>query len=97
MLKGYEVKHRKSTPYYPQGNGQAGATNKIILRILSKMVFEFEKGWSTHLPDAMWAYRTSPRTTTGFSPYSLVYGSEVVSPVELTVPTARVLTVNNLE
>ncbi|KAL6179060.1 hypothetical protein ACLB2K_050576 [Fragaria x ananassa] len=48
MLKGYGVKHRKSTPYYPQGNGQAEATNKTLLRILSKMVFEYEKGWSTH-------------------------------------------------
>ncbi|KAL6176890.1 hypothetical protein ACLB2K_053522 [Fragaria x ananassa] len=56
MLKGYGVKHRKSTPYYPQGNGQAEATNKTLLRILSKMVFEYEKGWSTHLPDALWAY-----------------------------------------
>ncbi|KAL6178881.1 hypothetical protein ACLB2K_050398 [Fragaria x ananassa] len=97
MLKGYGVKHRKSTPYYPQGNGQAEATNKTLLRILSKMVFEYEKGWSNHLPDALWAYRTSPKKTTGFSPYSLVYGSKAISPVELTVLTARVLTVNDLE
>ncbi|XP_062021384.1 uncharacterized protein LOC133737941 [Rosa rugosa] len=97
MLKGYGIKHRKSSPYYPQGNGQAEATNKTLLRILSKMVFEYEQGWSTHLPDALWAYRTSPRTATGFSPYSLVYGSEAISPVELAVPTARVLTVNDTE
>ncbi|XP_004292285.1 PREDICTED: uncharacterized protein LOC101302525 [Fragaria vesca subsp. vesca] len=97
MLKGYGVKHQKSTPYYPQENGQAEATNKTLLGILSKMVFEYEKGWSTHLPDVLWAYCTSPRTTMGFSPYSLVYGSEAISLVELTVPTARVMTVNDLE
>ncbi|KAL6192074.1 hypothetical protein ACLB2K_038461 [Fragaria x ananassa] len=28
MLKRYGVKHRKSTLYYPQGNGQAEAANK---------------------------------------------------------------------
>ncbi|KAL6222940.1 hypothetical protein ACLB2K_006330 [Fragaria x ananassa] len=97
MLKGYGIKHRKSTIYYPQGNGQAEATNKTLLRILSKMVFEYEKCCSTHLPNAQWAYCTSHRTTTGFSPYSLVYGSEAISPVELTVPTTKVLTVNDLE
>ncbi|KAL6141512.1 hypothetical protein ACLB2K_059800 [Fragaria x ananassa] len=97
MLKGYGVKHRKSTPYYPQGNGQAEATNKTLLRILSKMVFEYERGWSTHLPDALWAYRMSPPTTMGFSLYSLVYGSKAISSVKLTVPTARVLNVNDLE
>ncbi|CAL2264119.1 unnamed protein product [Prunus armeniaca] len=43
-LSGYDIKHRRSTPYYPQGNGQAEATNKTILSILSKMVFHL-----THL------------------------------------------------
>ncbi|CAL9029781.1 unnamed protein product [Prunus brigantina] len=96
-LSGYGIKHRRSTPYYPQGNGQAEATNKTILRILSKMVYEYQGSWSVHLPDALWAYRTSPRSATGFSPYSLVYGSEAISPVEITIPTARVAAVNDLE
>ncbi|CAL8163313.1 unnamed protein product [Prunus armeniaca] len=96
-LSGYGIKHRRSTPYYPQGNGQAEATNKTILRILSKMVYEYQGGWSVHLPDALWVYCTSPRSTTGFSTYSLVYGSEAISPVEITIPTARVSTVNHLE
>ncbi|CAL9030217.1 unnamed protein product, partial [Prunus brigantina] len=73
------------------------ATNKTLLRILSKMVYEYEGGWSVHLPDALWAYRTSPRSATGFSPYSLVYGSDAISPVEITVPTARIAAVNDLE
>ncbi|BFG25056.1 hypothetical protein CerSpe_113300 [Prunus speciosa] len=96
-LSGYGIKHRRSTPYYPQGNGQAEATNKTLLRILSKMVHEYEGGWSVHLPDALWAYRTSSRSATGFSPYSLVYGSDAISPVEIAIPTARVSAVNDLE
>ena len=96
-LTGYGIKHRRSTPYYPQGNGQAEATNKTLIRILSRMVHEYEGGWSTHLSDALWAYRTSSRTATGFSPYSLVYGSEAVSPVELLIPSARVALVNDIE
>ena len=31
------------------------------------------------------------KTDTGFSPFSLVYGTEVISPVELVVPTPRVI------
>lgn len=96
-LKGYGIKHRCSTPYYPQGNGQAEATNKTLLRILSKMVYEYSGGWSDHLCDTLWAYRTSPRSATGFSPYSLVYGSEAISPAEVAVPTARVAVVNDIE
>ncbi|CAL2247100.1 unnamed protein product [Prunus armeniaca] len=61
-LSSYGVKHRHSMPYYSEGNGQAEASNKTLLRILSKMVHEYEGGWSVHLPDALWAYRTSPRS-----------------------------------
>ncbi|XP_034197371.1 uncharacterized protein K02A2.6-like [Prunus dulcis] len=96
-LSGYGIKHRRSTPFYPQGNSQAEATNKIILRILSKMVYEYEGGWSVHLLDALWAYRTSPRSATCYSRYSLVYGFDAISPVEITIPTARVSAVNDLE
>ena len=37
LLEKYRIKHRRSMPYYPQGNGQAEATNRVILKILKKM------------------------------------------------------------
>ena len=40
MFVGYGIKHRRSKPYYPQGNGQAEATNKTLIRIFSQMVHE---------------------------------------------------------
>ncbi|CAL9025930.1 unnamed protein product, partial [Prunus brigantina] len=58
---------------------------------------QYQGSWSVHQSDALWAYRTSPRSATGFSPYSLVYGSEAISPVEITIPTARIAAVNDLE
>ena len=36
LTKAYYIKHGRSTPYYPQGNGQAEATNRVILKILIK-------------------------------------------------------------
>jgi ribonuclease HI len=56
VLEHYRVKHRRSTPYYPQGNGQAEATNRMLLRILSKMVFDYGNDWKAHLADVLWAY-----------------------------------------
>ena len=44
ILHHHHMKHHKSTPYYPQGNGQAEAINWVLLRILSKMVHEYEGG-----------------------------------------------------
>ena len=80
MLEFYQVKHYRSSPYYPQGNGQAKATNKTLIKIISKMSQEYTEGWVMHLPDALWAYRNSPKSATGFSPFLLVYGTEVMGP-----------------
>jgi ribonuclease HI len=97
VLEHYRVKHRHSTPYYPQGNGQAEATNRMLLRILSKMVFDYGNDWKAHLADVLWAYRSSPKTATGFTPFSLVYGTDTISPTELVVPSLRVMQGSELE
>ena len=51
LLEGYHIKHRRSTPYYPLGNGQAEATNRVILKILKKTKHEYRGKWSSHLTD----------------------------------------------
>ncbi len=38
LCRKFEITQHFSTRYYPQGNGQAEATNKIILKILKKIV-----------------------------------------------------------
>ena len=53
MLEFYQVKHHFSSPYYPQGNGQAEATNKTLIKIISKMSQEYTGEWAVHLLDAL--------------------------------------------
>ncbi|RDX66807.1 hypothetical protein CR513_54386, partial [Mucuna pruriens] len=43
------------------------------------------------LPYALHGYRTSLRTSMGETPYSLVYGTEAILPVEVEIPSLRVL------
>ena len=40
--------------------------------------------------DVLWAYRTSPRSSTGVTPYALVYGHDAVLPVEINAKSLRV-------
>ncbi|WJZ92529.1 hypothetical protein VitviT2T_011517 [Vitis vinifera] len=63
--------------------------NKNIKRILRRMV-KTSRDWSKKLPFALWAYRTSFRTSIGVAPYSLVYGMEAVLPVEIEMGLLRV-------
>ena len=41
------------------------------------------------IPNVLWAYRTTPRRSTGETPYSLTYGIEAVIPLEVGLPTIR--------
>ncbi|XP_075099262.1 uncharacterized protein LOC142176094 [Nicotiana tabacum] len=47
--------------------------------------------WHEKLPFALLGYRTTVRTSTGAMPYFLVYGTEVVLPTEVEIPSLRVI------
>ena len=91
ILGFYQVKHYRSSPYNPQGNGQVEAKNKTLIKIISKISQEYMGGWAMHLSDALWEYRNSPKLATGFSPFSLVYGTEVISPTKVITLSLRVM------
>ena len=55
------------------------------------------KDWHVMLPFALHGYRTSIRTSTGATPYSLVYGMEAVLPFEVEVPSQRIIAESGLE
>ncbi|XP_024634522.1 uncharacterized protein [Medicago truncatula] len=86
----FKIQHHNSSPYRPQMNGAVEAANKNIKKIIQKMVVTY-KDWHEMLPYALYGYRTSVRTSTGATPFSLVYGMEAVLPVEVEIPSLRVL------
>ena len=89
LVQGYDIWHHRSSAYKPQTNGIVEATNKNIKKILRRMV-ETSRDWSEKLSFALWAYRTSFRTSTEATPYSLVYGMEAVLLVEIEMGSLRV-------
>jgi hypothetical protein len=49
-----------------------------------------KKQWYEKLLNIVWAYRTTTRTSTGMTLYSLVYGGEAVLPLEVQIASLRV-------
>ncbi|KAA3461425.1 RNA-directed DNA polymerase [Gossypium australe] len=86
----FKIKHHNLSPYRPKRNRAVEAADKNIKKIVGKMT-ETYKDWHEKLPFALYAYRTSVRTSTGVTPFSLVYGMEVVLPIEVEIPSLRVL------
>eukprot|EP00253_Pinus_taeda_P026101 PITA_26101 len=75
------LSHHSFTPYYPQANEQVEAINKVLKCMRQRMIGVHKRDWYLILYSALWAYRTSVRNATGFTPFQLVYGLEEILPV----------------
>ena len=89
-MEEYGIEHHKSSPYRPQANGAVEVANKNVKNILAKMVVTY-KDWAEKLLFVLWGYRISICDLLGAIPYSLVYGSEAVLPIEAEIQFLRVL------
>lgn len=85
-----QIKMLSSTPYYAQANGQVEAMNKILISLIKKHIGRQPRNWHNTLDQVLWAYRNSPRESTGTTPFKLVYGHDPVLPVEINVQSLRI-------
>ncbi|KAG9444925.1 hypothetical protein H6P81_016265 [Aristolochia fimbriata] len=86
----FRIQQRTSSAYNAAANGLAEAFSKMHCKILKKTIGAHKRSWDEKLPEALWAYRTSVRTATQSTPYSLVYGTEAVLPLEVQLPSLRI-------
>jgi hypothetical protein len=72
---------------HPQTNDQVERANDMILQGLKPRIFDqlnkSSRKWLQELPAVVWSLRTTPSRATGFTPFFLVHGAEVVLPTDL--------------
>ena len=90
LYEKFKIQHRNSSPYRSKMNGVVEAANKNIKKIIQKMIVTY-KDWHEMLPFDLHGYRTIARTSTGETPYSLVDGMEDVFPIEVQIPSLRII------
>ncbi|XP_060183015.1 uncharacterized protein LOC132612963 [Lycium barbarum] len=85
----FGFKQRNSSMYYAAANELAEAFNKTLCNLLKKVVSKSKRDWHDRMEEALWVYRTTHRTPTQATPYSLVCGAEAVLPLERQIPSLR--------
>ncbi|KAK4389921.1 hypothetical protein Sango_2329100 [Sesamum angolense] len=88
--KGLKIKQNFTTVGNPQANEQMKVSNRILLQHLKTRLDGAEGSWVEELLGVLWAYRTTPRTSIGETPFCLVYGSKAIIPAEIGEETARI-------
>lgn len=74
----------------PKANGQTEITNRTILHHIKIRLGSAKGNWVNELPSVLWAYRTTSRSSTGESPFTLTYGTEAIAPAEIGEKSLRV-------
>ena len=73
----------------PQANGQVEVVNKMIKHNIKMKLENLKERWTDDLPEVLWAYRTTARTTTGEILFSLAYRYEDIVLVKLGAGSLR--------
>ena len=88
LCDAFNIKHSFTSPYMPQSNGKTENFNKFLKASIRKLCQEDKQGWDQVLGQILMAYRCCPHTSTGESPFFLLYNRDPVLPVhKLIKPT----------
>ena len=93
MCQLFGIEKRRTTAYHPQTDGLCERFNGILKTLLRMRVNNDKDDWDEQLPHALLAYRVSKQSSTGATPFEMLYGRDPrlplgVEPEELeTKPT----------
>jgi hypothetical protein len=91
-----------ATVAHPSTNGQVERANGMILQGLKHRILTLEgedvharlstraKKWVATVPSVLWSLWMTPNRSTSFTPFFMVYGAEVMLPIELQYGSPRV-------
>ena len=78
-----QIKRINTSPYHPECNGTCEGFNKTFKLMIKKICNDEPSYWDKFLQPLLFAYREVPQTSTGFSPFELLFGHTVRGPLFL--------------
>jgi transposase InsO family protein/dUTPase len=86
LCSAHGISKSRTSPYHPEGDGATERMNRTLLNMLRTLNDDSKTDWKAHLDRLMYAYNTTPHSSTGFSPYYLMFGRGPNLPVDALLP-----------
>ena len=84
------IKNYYSSLAHPQSNGQVEVTIRTLKAALKTKLEDLKGKWVEYLPEVLWAYRTTRKSTTQETPFTLAFGTEAVDPIKVGLKSPRI-------
>ena len=81
--------HIQTAAYHPQGNGLIERFNATFHPQLAKLYNAELNNWDDYLSSVLYAYNTGVQSSTGYSPFQLMFGRHPILPLDHTSTTFR--------
>ncbi|XP_068504532.1 uncharacterized protein [Phaseolus vulgaris] len=76
-------------PMDPTEARKVESANRVFLRGLKRRLEKAKGSWAEEVPRIIWAYHTTEQSGTHETPFSLVYGCDVMIPIEIQESSPR--------
>jgi len=95
MCTNYGVKEKRSTSHNPQSNGVIERIHQVVGNSLRTFQLEYEEHdeddpWTPYLASVAWAVRSTYHTILNATPGQLVFGRDMVLPIQFQADWARI-------
>ncbi|XP_068208702.1 uncharacterized protein [Palaemon carinicauda] len=77
------IKHNLASSYHPESQGILERFHSTLKNALTKYCLDHVEEWDKDLPLLLFASRSAPSESLGFSPFQMVYGHNVRGPLDL--------------
>ncbi|KAK3926437.1 Retrovirus-related Pol polyprotein from transposon 412 [Frankliniella fusca] len=83
IMELYQIKKYRTTAFHPAANGKAERWIKTLKQHLMILIENDRLDWPKYLPFIAQAYRSLPHSSHKFSPYEVMFGAPMRTPLDL--------------
>ena len=84
------IRNYYSSPAHPQSNGQVEVTIRTLKAALKTKLEGIKGKCVEYLPEVLWAYRTTRKSATQETTFTLAFGTEAVAPIKIGLKSPRI-------